>query len=422
MKLGPSLFDTLYSSLDLLRTAKLNEVRYTGKDEQITQFSNDCIRLFFESVQILGENLPFIPDLMLDFYLHSSKFYNGYFTLFLEENASLEEYLLLVTAIYAFEGRCLEKVYIGLSKDKFEEMLHEAIVKPHVPLLIGEFPRLLGNTNRLLGEPSDGSLAIADDFGGVCFKLLAKEGEKSIENMRRHYEEFVIQSTTLFLQRASEKYPRQECPHGGESCSSVLFIEHVLKEFKELKIKCEKHFEVFLSSLSKGFKVGLGRWSPFIGIFCDSLDALLTGASRDFDGAELDIFVENSGLLLRHIEDKESVMNIYGEKLSARLLHNKSTSITTEVALVEQWRRQCGPDFTQKLEKMIQDMEVSREEMSYFLANYHGSTATNDISWDSACNIPGRGFPFNVFLCSAGSWPFESHLALGVQKVSEYIL
>ena len=183
MKLGPSLFDTLYSSLDLLRTAKLNEVRYTGKDEQITQFSNDCIRLFFESVQILGENLPFIPDLMLDFYLHSSKFYNGYFTLFLEENASLEEYLLLVTAIYAFEGRCLEKVYIGLSKDKFEEMLHEAIVKPHVPLLIGEFPRLLGNTNRLLGEPSDGSLAIADDFGGVCFKLLAKEGEKSIENI-----------------------------------------------------------------------------------------------------------------------------------------------------------------------------------------------------------------------------------------------
>ena len=69
----------------------------------------------------------------------------------------------------------------------------------------------------------------------------------------------------------------------------------------------------------------------------------------------------------------------YKKDLSRRLLVGKSASIDAEKSMISKLKEECGSQFTNKLEGMFSDMEISKEIMDAFKqsVNIASSSALN---------------------------------------------
>ena len=78
--------------------------------------------------------------------------------------------------------------------------------------------------------------------------------------------------------------------------------------------------------------------------------------------------------LFRFIHGKDVFEKFYKNDLAKRLLHSRSASDDAEKAMLSKLREECGSSFTQKLEGMFKDIEVSKELMR----NYKNKSQQNE--------------------------------------------
>lgn len=124
----------------------------------------------------------------------------------------------------------------------------------------------------------------------------------------------------------------------------------------------------------------------------DQVDSGNTGfsGSRDED-AELDRHLEQALELFRFIEGKDLFEAFYKKDLARRLLMARSASQDAERNMLTKLRNECGCTFTQNLEQMFKDQEISRDEMTaYRQSSYNSSRPLLDL---------------NVSVLSAAAWP-----------------
>ena len=69
----------------------------------------------------------------------------------------------------------------------------------------------------------------------------------------------------------------------------------------------------------------------------------------------------------------------YKKDLSKRLLLDKSASIDAEKSVISKLKAECGSGFTQKLEGMFKDVELSRDVMSSFRESPQARVSSSDI-------------------------------------------
>ena len=83
----------------------------------------------------------------------------------------------------------------------------------------------------------------------------------------------------------------------------------------------------------------------------------------------------------------------YKKDLSKRLLLDKSASIDAEKSVISKLKAECGSGFTQKLEGMFKDVELSRDVMSSFRGSPQARAASSsDIE-------------LSVHVLTQGYWP-----------------
>ncbi|KAI5812658.1 Cullin family-domain-containing protein [Pyronema omphalodes] len=109
--------------------------------------------------------------------------------------------------------------------------------------------------------------------------------------------------------------------------------------------------------------------------------------------------------LFRFIQGKATFEAFYKKDLARRLLLGRSASFTAELLMLEKLKNECGAGFTNNLEVMFKDMELSEESVTSFKSSKIGITATEKY-----------GVELHVNVLSQAAWPSYPEVPVQLPK------
>ncbi|XP_046743134.1 cullin-1 isoform X2 [Diprion similis] len=123
-------------------------------------------------------------------------------------------------------------------------------------------------------------------------------------------------------------------------------------------------------------------------------DLLLKKSSKNPEEAELEDTLNQVMVVFKYIEDKDVFQKFYSKMLAKRLVQHMSASDDAEASMISKLKQACGFEYTSKLQRMFQDIGVSKDLNEQFRRHLVNSTELLDID-------------FSIQVLSSGSWPFQ---------------
>jgi len=71
--------------------------------------------------------------------------------------------------------------------------------------------------------------------------------------------------------------------------------------------------------------------------------------------------------VFKYVEDKDVFQKFYSRMLSRRLVNSTQASDEAEASMITKLKEACGFEYTNKLQRMFQDMGVSKDLEKAFL-------------------------------------------------------
>lgn len=119
-------------------------------------------------------------------------------------------------------------------------------------------------------------------------------------------------------------------------------------------------------------------------------DVLLRKSSTSIEEAELERTLSHIMTVFKYIEDKDVFQKFYSRMLARRLVHSNSSSDDAETSMISKLKEACGFEYTNKLQRMFQDMQISKDLNKEFRDHLEGVEYTQAV--DSNFSILGTGF------------------------------
>uniref|UniRef100_A0A7I4YI56 Cullin-4 n=1 Tax=Haemonchus contortus TaxID=6289 RepID=A0A7I4YI56_HAECO len=126
------------------------------------------------------------------------------------------------------------------------------------------------------------------------------------------------------------------------------------------------------------------------------MDARLRSANKEASDEQLDQLMNKVITLFRFIQGKDVFEVFYKKDLAKRLLLGRSASVDAEKIMLSKLRQECGAGFTQKLEGMFRDMELSKDL---------GVAFRNYIQHESSLGRYDDCVECSVNVLTMGQWP-----------------
>lgn len=126
------------------------------------------------------------------------------------------------------------------------------------------------------------------------------------------------------------------------------------------------------------------------------IDAQLRTGNKGGSEMEIEDVLDQVMVLFRFINGKDVFEAFYKKDLAKRLLLGKSASYDLEKVMIAKLKSECGSQFTNKLEGMFKDIDLSKDLMSSFLLHQQKSESSSSAS---------VGVEMNVFILTTVSWP-----------------
>ncbi|XP_077253878.1 cullin-4-like isoform X1 [Tasmannia lanceolata] len=123
------------------------------------------------------------------------------------------------------------------------------------------------------------------------------------------------------------------------------------------------------------------------------LDEKLRAGNKGTSEEELEGTLDKVLVLFRFIQGKDVFEAFYKKDLAKRLLLGKSASIDAEKSMISKLKTECGSQFTNKLEGMFKDIELSKEINESFKQ-----------SSQARMKLPS-GIEMSVHVLTTGYWP-----------------
>ncbi|XP_061988983.1 cullin-1-like isoform X1 [Rosa rugosa] len=124
---------------------------------------------------------------------------------------------------------------------------------------------------------------------------------------------------------------------------------------------------------------------------CDNI--LKTGGREKSSDEAVEETLEKVVKLLPYISDKNLFAEFYRKKLARRLLFNQSSNEDLEKSTLGKLKQQCGGQFTSKMEGMVTDLTLARENRTGFEEYLHSNPNVNP------------GMDLAVTVLTTGFWP-----------------
>jgi len=151
-------------------------------------------------------------------------------------------------------------------------------------------------------------------------------------------------------------------------------------------------FEAFLNKdRDEALKNQKASMSEVLAIYTDSV--LRKGGLKLAieAGANEEEYLRQLVQLFTHLVDKDLFIEVYRSYLAKRLLNEKSQSVEQERQMISYIKMQSGPQFTKKLEGMLNDLAIATEQTKQYEAQL-SSQGTQDVE-------------FHVTILTSSHWP-----------------
>ncbi|OJJ63705.1 hypothetical protein ASPSYDRAFT_255975 [Aspergillus sydowii CBS 593.65] len=245
-----------------------------------------------------------------------------------------------------------EKARVGLylhndiAKELTETCL-DVLVTAHSELLRDEFQPLLNNERqedlarmyRLLSRIKDGLDPLRTKFeahvrkaGLSAVEKVAAEGESFEPKM---YVDALLSVHTRYDSLVKEAF-------NGES-EFVRSLDNACREFVNRNKIC---------------KSGSTKTPELLARYTDSL---LKKGSKAAEESELEEMLVQIMTVFKYIEDKDVFQKFYSKMLAKRLVHVSSVSDDAETSMISKLKEACGFEYTNKLQRMFQDIQISKD-------------------------------------------------------------
>ncbi|MQL80010.1 hypothetical protein Taro_012440 [Colocasia esculenta] len=160
---------------------------------------------------------------------------------------------------------------------------------------------------------------------------------------------------------------------------------------------CFQNHSLFHKALKEAFEVFCNKGvagsssAELLATFCDNI--LKKGGSEKLSNEGIEDLLEKVVKLLAYISDKDLFAEFYRKKLARRLLFDKSANDDHERSILTKLKQQCGGQFTSKMEGMVTDLTLARENQTHF---------EEYLNSDSHAH---PGIDLTVTVLTTGFWP-----------------
>ena len=284
----------------------------------------------------------------------------------------LENESILFYSQYAFEKSITEhdlckSVFQEGTKLEYMEKYFHVAVKEKERTLADEFHRFMKN-----------------DEWCHChnFYHLLSNIENGLDSSTKVFSDVVNEQGKASISKISDDQTNIDCKE------FVLAVQELYSKINEIVKTQFNQDPKFIKAMEKGIKQslnnGLTKKSHAAELLAKYLDALLRKGSKH----SVDVSTESLEpvfIVFKFLEDKDIFQKFYSKTVARRLVNGSSVSDDLETEVVERLRTLCGFDYTHKLTKMYQDIEVSKEVNE-------GFTLESD---------------FSAMVLSQGAWPLS---------------
>lgn len=201
-------------------------------------------------------------------------------------------------------------------------------------------------------------------------------------------------------------------------------ILKVHEKYSKIVLMSFKNDSVFVSALDKACfefintnavtatSENTSKSPELLAKYCD---LLLKKSSKNPEEAELEDTLNQVMVVLKYIEDIDVFQKFYSKMLAKRLVNHTSASDDAEASMISKLKQACGYEYTIKLQRMFQDIGISKDLNDKFRQRTKASETSNEID-------------FSIQVLSSGSWPFSqsfnfslpSELERSVQRFNNF--
>ncbi|KAF0973699.1 hypothetical protein FDP41_007086 [Naegleria fowleri] len=197
--------------------------------------------------------------------------------------------------------------------------------------------------------------------------------------------------------------------------------KNMVQETLQLKSKVDELYEQafhkneqFMYAIRKAFEHFLNlvpnKPSELIAKYIDSK---LKSGNKGLTESELERCMDNAHAIVKYIHGKDIFEAFYKKDLAKRLLLGRCASYDAERIMIAKLKTECGPQFTNKLEGMFKDVDISNEMMANFKKSKEYKTLCSELGADDSSTMP---FELNVTILTSSNWPNYTPDTLNLPK------
>ncbi|ONK78652.1 uncharacterized protein A4U43_C02F21040 [Asparagus officinalis] len=204
---------------------------------------------------------------------------------------------------------------------------------------------------------------------------LVKQAEDAANNKKAEKRDVVGLQEQVFVRKIIELHDKY-----------LAYVQNCFQNHSLFHKALKEAFEVFCNKSVAG-----SSSAELLASFCDNI--LKKGGNEKLSDEAIEETLEKVVKLLAYISDKDFFAEFYRKKLARRLLFDKSANDEHERSILTKLKQQCGGQFTSKMEGMVTDLTLAKENQTNFEEYLRDNKNVN----------PGIDLTVNVL--TTGFWP-----------------
>ncbi|KAL3351523.1 hypothetical protein AABB24_019887, partial [Solanum stoloniferum] len=269
-------------------------------------------------------------------------------------------------------------------------------------------------TNQLLEKEHSGCRALLRDDKvedlSRMYRLFHRI-PKGLEPVANMFKQHVTEGMVLVQQAEDSESNKAESSSGSQEQVFVRKVIELLDKYMAYVTDSFANNSLFHKVLKEAFEVFCNNFfagcssAELLASYCDNI--LKKGGSEKLSDDAIEETLDKVVKCLAFISDKDLFAAFYRKKLSRRLLFDKSANDDHERLILTKLKQQYGGQFTSKMEGMVTDLTLAKENQSHFQEYLSNNSAANP------------GIDLTVRVLTTGFWPSykSSDLSLPVEMV-----
>ncbi|CAI6234316.1 unnamed protein product [Periconia digitata] len=318
------------------------------------------------------------------FLLATAEYYDNESKQFLAEN-SVVEYMKKAEARLDEEKDRVPLYLLNEIMTPLMRTCEKALITNHSEALRDEFQNLLNQDKQ-------------DDLGRM-YKLLARIPE-GLDPLRTKFETHVRKAGIEAVDKIAAE---------GDKIEPKVYVDALLEvhtQYQELVNRAFNGESEFVRSLdnacrefvnrNKICKSGSNKSPELLAKYTDTL--LKKSSAKMNEEDNMENLLSQVMTVFKYIEDKDVFQKFYSRMLAKRLVQATSASDDSETTMISKLKEACGFEYTNKLQRMFQDMQISKDLNSAYKDWLEKALDEGDLknSVDATYHILGTGFwPLN---------------------------